>query len=348
MASFPYASQIYNSIPNVFRDMNPMYAEAPRLRYEKQKAEEQQAYSREMDAKKMQMAEQEFAAQQTSRHLDNAVKLLKLGGAGAASGYLDKFTPGHGLSIEGMENGAYRVKSSRGGSGGGGAAGALSIASNGWMTQLDKNGRPVMTNGVITMVNPKGERVNLKAGSPEADAWFAQNNVPNPIIGFGATGKKGSKRYETRRVYNKMTGQVEALDFDVETGQPATFDPDADLGGSTGGMDTTATTSASPASRPSPVGTGRPITMGREVLGPGLMAPAPAVPEMIAAPPVVAPAPSAPDRLFPAGVPGTVLDAPMRKMWETVSGPNLPPEPMRAEPRGYWPDPRTSDPRFGR
>lgn len=307
MPSFPYMSQVYNSIPNAFREMTPMYADAPRLRYEKQKAEEQQAYNRALDAKKMGMAEQEFAAQQTARHLDNAVKLLKLGGAGAATGYLDKFTPGHGITVEGIGGGMYvaKGKGGRGGSGGsgavGGTGGVLVDANSGWVTQLDKNGRVVTTNGIIMMMGPKGQRVPLKMGTPAADKWFADNKVAPPIIGMESS--NAGKQYERRRVYNKDTQQVEEMDFDRATGLPAVFDP-ASLGGVGGDEKEDVTTGVE---RPLPAGSppgyrggteAPPPPAGRSLGDPGTPARfAPAAPAAVPPPaaspaPVVAPPPA--------------------------------------------------------
>jgi len=103
-----------------------LYGEMPRMKYEKQKAEEQQAYTRGMQERAEKRAEEKHSMdmtqdeqQATSRHLDNAMKLLKLGGTPAAMQYLDKFVPGHGITpIGATKSGAalFNFKG-RGGSG---------------------------------------------------------------------------------------------------------------------------------------------------------------------------------------------------------------------------------------
>ncbi len=104
MPRFPYMREVYESIPRPFRDYGQVYADAPRLAYEKQLKDAENARLEAENARQQEelvMKQQEEEQQRYGRHLENAAKLFKLGGTGAAMGYLDKFLPGHGITQSG-------------------------------------------------------------------------------------------------------------------------------------------------------------------------------------------------------------------------------------------------------
>jgi hypothetical protein len=188
-----------------------LYGEAPRLKFEKRLKDEEMEMRRradDRDERKFQAGLEAEEQQKFARHLDNATKLLRLGGTAAAMGYLDKFTPGHGITPAGANaSGALMFKfPGLGGAGGGGTV------------AIDPASGVVYPEGTFTetgTLTPEGLAYMSKL-NPKERAKF--NAYQSQLTKIAAENRKGGpKKYQDITALTEMGPQRLTVD---ETGQP--------------------------------------------------------------------------------------------------------------------------------